>query len=105
MTNCLARWRHGMVCTFEFCHNRIKRSGHIGARVAIGNRVHIHPVDARSMGLHRVAEGHHRLADLICTEEFHGCHRVEASKEGMPFWYLTGNWRDICHFSPNLCHS
>ena len=80
MTNCLARGRQGVVCAFEFCHNRIKRAGHICARVAIGNRVHIHPVNAWGMGLHRVAEGHYRLADLICTEEFHGCHRVEASK-------------------------
>jgi hypothetical protein len=94
-----------MVCAFEFGYHSIKRAGHICAGVAIGHWVHIHPVDAWSMGFHRVAKGHYRTADLICTEEFHCCHRVEASKEGMPFSYLTGNWRDICHFSPNLCPS
>jgi hypothetical protein len=38
------------------------------------------------------------LADLICTEEFHGCHRVEASKEGAPFAYLTAKWEIFADF-------
>ena len=87
-----------MVSAFEFGYHRIKSAGHIGARVAIRHRVHVHPVDARGMGFHRVAEGHYRLADLICTEEFHGCHRVEASKEGAPFAYLTANWEIFANF-------
>jgi hypothetical protein len=87
-----------VVGTFEFCHYRIKSAGHIGTRVAIRHWVDIHTVDARGMGFHRVAEGHYRLADLICTEEFHGCHRVEASKEGTPFAYLTANWEIFANF-------
>jgi hypothetical protein len=87
-----------MVCAFEFGDNGIKGASHIGASVAVRHWVHVHPVDARGVSLHRVAEGHYRLADLICTEEFHGCHRVEASKEGAPFAYLTGNWEIFANF-------
>jgi hypothetical protein len=87
-----------MVCAFEFGYHRIKCASHIGASVAVRHWVHVHPVDARGVSLHRVAEGHYRLADLICTEEFHGCHRVEASKEGAPFAYLTGNREIFANF-------
>jgi hypothetical protein len=98
MTNCLASWRHCVVRAFKFSDHCIKRAGHIRACVAIWHWVYVHPVDAWGVSLHRVAEGHYRLADLICTEEFHGCHRVEASKEGAPFSYLTAKWEIFADF-------
>ncbi len=63
-----------MVGALQLGNHRIERACHVGAGVAIGNRVDVEPVDPRGVSLHRIAERDDGVAQRIGAEVFQGRH-------------------------------
>ena len=58
----------------ELGHHGVQRSSHVSARIAVGNRVHVEPVDALGVHFHGVAKGDHCAAQGLRTEPFQSGH-------------------------------
>ena len=65
----------------ELGDHGIERSGHVGAGVAVGNRVDVEPIDALGVDLQGVAEGDDRAAQRFRAEPFQCGH---ADRLGAP---------------------
>jgi hypothetical protein len=85
VANGLAHCGEIAVGTLELGHHRLERQRHVGAGVAVGDRVHVEAVDAFLVGSQGVAEPGYDGTQIFGAEPLQGGHggaayRVPASR-------------------------